>query len=79
MFWGSFSYDKKGPMHIWKVETAAKRRAADKELENLNAIREPECKTQWELNTAMRCMNITRQPAGRRPEWKFTEERGKLV
>src|SRR5437588_874331 len=30
MFWGCFSYDKKGPMHIWQKETAAQRRAASK-------------------------------------------------
>ena len=45
MFWGSFSYDKKGPMHIWQPETAQECQAVDKELENLNAIHEPELKT----------------------------------
>ena len=38
MFWGCFSYDKKGPMHIWKPETAAERRAAQSELDALNAL-----------------------------------------
>ena len=29
MFWGSFSYDKKGPCHIWKAETPKEKKEAD--------------------------------------------------
>ena len=32
MFWGCFSYEKKGPFHIWKPETAAEKHAAQKKL-----------------------------------------------
>jgi hypothetical protein len=28
MFWGCFSYNKKGPCHIWQEETAAEKKAA---------------------------------------------------
>ena len=28
MFWGCFSYDKKGPCHIWQPETAVERKKA---------------------------------------------------
>ena len=37
MFWGSFSYDKKGPCHIWKPETAQEKKAAEAELAEMNA------------------------------------------
>jgi hypothetical protein len=36
MFWGCFSYDKKGPYRIWQPETAAERKEADKILAKLN-------------------------------------------
>jgi hypothetical protein len=32
MFWGAFSYDKKGPMHIWEKEISVEKKAAEKEL-----------------------------------------------
>jgi hypothetical protein len=35
MFWGCFSYDKKGPCHIWKPETKTERAAAQKEIERV--------------------------------------------
>jgi transposase len=79
MFWGCFSYDKKGPMHIWTPETAQEKKIAAQELETLNTLREPELKAEWEVNTAMRRMNLRRQTPGKKPEWKFTEKNGKLV
>ena len=33
---GLFSYDKKGPYHIWQPETAAERKKADQVLVKLN-------------------------------------------
>ena len=42
MFWGSFSYDKIGPCHIWRSETAQEEKAAEKELAEMNAARKPE-------------------------------------
>ena len=42
MFWGCFSYDKKGPCHIWQRETTKDKKAADVEIEKLNAELEPE-------------------------------------
>ena len=53
MFWGSFSYDKKGPCHIWKPETAQEKKIADAELAEMNAAREPECQEKWELVTGI--------------------------
>ena len=36
MFWGCFSYDKKGPFHIWKAESTKEKKAAKEELKLLN-------------------------------------------
>jgi hypothetical protein len=38
MFWGCFSYDKKGPFYIWKAETAAQKKAAEADLKAQNAL-----------------------------------------
>lgn len=46
MFWGSFSYDKKGPCHCWAPETAQERRIATQEVEALNQQLEPFAKEQ---------------------------------
>src|SRR5215471_5128591 len=40
MFWGCFSYDKKGPCHIWKKETAAEKKVTTG-LARLNLARNP--------------------------------------
>jgi hypothetical protein len=39
MWWSAFSYDKKGPYHIWKPETATEKKACRKELAALNAAK----------------------------------------
>ena len=44
MFWDYFNWDKKGSCHIWTTETVAKRKEADKELEELNIVLESELK-----------------------------------
>ena len=79
MFWGSFSYNKKGPCFIWRPETAQEKKAAQKELDEINAELEAECKRKWELETAMRRLDITRNKRGSKPTWKFTEKTGKLT
>jgi hypothetical protein len=37
MFWGSFSYDKKGPCHCWGPETKKERADSEKMITALNA------------------------------------------
>ena len=41
MFWGSFSYDFKGPCHIWQKETDKEKKEAFKAIEKMNQEREP--------------------------------------
>jgi transposase len=79
MFWGCFSYDKKGPCHIWEEETTKEKKEADIWLKEQNKILEPICKAEWELNTQMRRLRITRKMPGVQPTWKWTKKTGKLV
>jgi hypothetical protein len=41
MFWGCFSYDRKGPCHCWLPETPAEKREADIAIEQMNHELEP--------------------------------------
>ena len=41
IFWGAFSYDKKGPCHCWAPETAAEKKASIKAIEKINKELEP--------------------------------------
>lgn len=58
MVWGCFSYDKKGPIHIWAPETAQQKQHAAKEIEKINKELEPICKQEWELSTSMARMRL---------------------
>ena len=78
MFWGCFSYDKKGPCHCWLPETTQEKRDAEKEIERLNDEIEPALRTAWEIETGIRRLNLRQNPSGRKPTWKFTAKTGKL-
>lgn len=79
MFWGCFSWDKRGPCHIWKPETAADKKTAEKEIQEMNDKLEPDLRASWELETAMRRVQLRRRPGGRVPQWSFTKANGKLI
>ena len=70
MFWGCFSYDFKGPCHIWRTQTVAQRKKDDTELAELNATLEPTTKAEWELLTGLRRINLRRNPGGKKPQWR---------
>jgi transposase len=78
MFWGCFSYDSKGPCHIYQTPTAAAARKAEKELELINQEREKAAKAEWELNGAFSRLQL-RPRRGKKPTFKFTAKNGKLV
>ena len=78
MFWGCFSYDKKGPCHIWQPETATERKKAQAVINKLNKELKPRMREEWELNTGIRRMGLRNLP-GPKPGWRFTEATGKLV
>jgi hypothetical protein len=79
MFWGCFSYDRKGPCHIWRKETDAEKLAAQKEIDQWNSDNEARLKEEWEIANDLRRTNLQRNPGGRKPKWNFTEETGKRV
>ena len=78
MFWGSFSYDRKGPCHIWKPETAQERKIAERQLNAMNAELEPILREEWELNMEMARLGLRGQ-RGKKPQWKWDKKHGKLV
>lgn len=47
-------------------------------MEKMNKKLEPECKLAWEIETAMRRLNVTRNLGGTKPKWKWCEKTGKL-
>ena len=69
MFWGYYSYDRKGPCHIWTPETAQKKKLADQDLERINKMLEPIMREEWNLETGIRRLGL-RNKSGKKPEWK---------
>jgi len=78
MFWGCFSYDWKGPIHIWKAETAAEKKKAKEEIAQLNILLEPEARAKWERDTETRRATLRYPNRGPKPQWKFTKKTGKI-
>jgi hypothetical protein len=77
-FWGCYTYDSKGPCHIWHPETAQEKKAAAQDLEEMNEKLEPILKERWELENGMRRLHLRNLP-GRAPEWKWDAKHGKLT
>ncbi|CBF83503.1 uncharacterized protein ANIA_03048 [Aspergillus nidulans FGSC A4] len=73
MVWGCFSYNKKGPLHIYKPETAAMWKQADIEIEAMNCELEPLCREEWELATGLSRVHL-RPNRGRVPKWNWNEK-----
>jgi transposase len=69
IFWGSFSYDRKGPCYCWRPETAQEKREADIQIARLNEELEPIMKEKWELENGIRRLNL-RQLPGLKPTWR---------
>ena len=78
MFWGCFTYNKKGLYHIWEKETPAEKKASKAYIDALNKELEPKLKAEWELSTAMKRMGL-RNKGGPKPQWKWDKAHGKIV
>lgn len=48
MFWGCFSYDRKGSIHIWKAKTVTEKCKAITEITKLNEAIKPIACAKWE-------------------------------
>lgn len=79
MFWGSFSYDKKGPCHCWLPETAAEKRHSEAVIAALNKDLEPQLQREWELANGLSRLNLRQKTPGRKPQWQFNQKTGKLA
>lgn len=78
MFWGCFSYNKKGPCHIWIPETSQAKKNAEKELAIINREREAKARREWDIQIAFSRMSLRNLP-GRKPAWRWSEKTGKLI
>ena len=78
MFWGCFSYDKKGPCHCWLPETKKEKEQSEKDIERMNEEFEPVFQREWELQTGIRRLSLAGIP-GRKPQWKWNKKNGKLA
>ncbi|RKK06469.1 hypothetical protein BFJ65_g18666 [Fusarium oxysporum f. sp. cepae] len=78
MFWGCFSYDKKGPFHCWSPETSKEKKEAEEAIQAMNAELEPVMKEKWELENGMRRLGLRNLP-GKKPEWSWKKATGKLM
>jgi transposase len=83
MFWGAFSYDKKGPCHVWEKETAEEKRERKADLEARNSLIEKANKQKWEKEQRKWLRDWTkahgRKPSGMRKTWKHNEKTGAFV
>lgn len=77
MFWGCFTYNKKGPCHCQTPETKKEKEDSITRIEELNKELEPLMKEQWELNTSMHRLGLRNKP-GPQPEWKWNKKNGKV-
>ncbi|KAK6857764.1 hypothetical protein PG995_005463 [Apiospora arundinis] len=67
MFWGCFTYNRKGPCHAWGPETAAQRKAANAAIAALNEELELVKQAEWELENGMERLGLRNLP-GRKPQ-----------
>jgi hypothetical protein len=77
MFWDAFSWDHKGPFHIWAKETAAQKKAAQKQIDDYNGEHETNARIEWVYETAMRRLRLNL--GGSKPTWKYTAACGAMT
>ena len=66
MRWSYFSYDEKGPYHIWEDETPAEKRMCKADLAARNAERYEKDKEEWEMACSIHRLHATRAQSGPR-------------
>jgi hypothetical protein len=79
MWWSCFSYDKKGPFHIWEDETDEEKKACKQDLADRNAAKYEDDKLEWELGVGGIGRMGTRNKPGRKPVFKHNEETGAYI
>jgi hypothetical protein len=80
---GVFSYDQKGPCHIWEDETLEEKKYAQAELKRLNRLKEDDDRAAWELNQQLKREAYYgrhgRRIGGVPAKWKHTVDNGAYV
>jgi DDE superfamily endonuclease len=79
MWWSCFSYDEKGPYHIWEDETLAKKRSCKADLAARNAERYKKDKEDWEMVYSIERLHATRAQSGPKAQFKHTEKTGAYI
>jgi hypothetical protein len=83
MFWGSFSFDKKGPCYVWEKETLQEKRDYKADLDARNSLIEKANKEKWEKEQRKWLRDWkkahSRAPGGIRKVWKHNKETGAFV
>jgi hypothetical protein len=72
MWWSCFTYDEKGPFHVWEEETKEEKEACKKDLASRNALRYDDDKINWEIENGMIRLRATTMP-GKKPQFKDDE------
>jgi hypothetical protein len=69
MFWECFSYDKKGPYHIWKAKSAQAKKEATKAIDQWNAENKARLREEWQVKTDLRRQRADgSKPRGKTPQ-----------
>ena len=71
-FYGAFTYDSKGPCHIYSKETKAQKQAAKKALEKENKENEAQRKKLVPISRAV--LREIREPEANSRKWPFTKK-----
>ena len=79
MWWSCFSWDLKGPYHIWEKETAAQKDEANDVLEAINKELEPLKRAEWLISKGLDRTHLDHNVPGRKPGWQWTAKNGKIV
>ena len=79
MQWSCFSYDEKGPYHIWEDETPAEKRSCKADLAARDAERYEKDKEEWEMACSIERLHVTRAQSGPRAQFKHTKKTGAYI
>ena len=80
MFWGCFTYDFKGPCHIWKPQTKKELDESKSIIKIWNEALEPEAYKAWkekqDTKRSLHELRYGRRMGGAPAKWKFTASHG---
>ena len=74
-----FSYNEKGPYHIWRDETPTEKAACKKDLATRNAAKYEKDKEEWEISQLVHRLHATHAQSGKRAQFKHDEKTGAYV